>query len=54
MEQFKDKVFGIKRSFEWAIETKRERGIDTELEEKCLEECEVVINYIKKFERGLL
>ena len=45
MEEFKDKVLGIKRSFEWAIETKKEKGLDTELEEKCLEECEVVDLY---------
>lgn len=54
MYEFKDKLEGIYDSFIWAISEKEERGEDTEIEKKCLDEIELVLKYVKRFERGLL
>ena len=54
MEQFKEKVLGIKRSFEWSIEEKKKLGEDTEMEEVCLADTETVLRYISMYERKLI
>lgn len=54
MEEFENKLLGIKDSFLWAIESKLKVGESIEIEQKCLEEIEMVLKYVSRFKRGLL
>lgn len=54
MEEFEKKVQGIIDSFKWAIDVKRRKNEDIEIELQCLEDAEIVMRYIKRFKRGLL
>lgn len=54
MDEFKRKIKGIAECFEWSISRKKDLGEDTEIEEKCLEDCETTLKLIKMFEMGLL
>ena len=54
MDEFEKKLQGIIDSFKWAIEEKTKKGEDIEIENKCLDECEVVMKYIKMYKRNLI
>lgn len=54
LDGFKEKLIGVRNSFEWAIEQKKDKGLEIELEEVCVSELDLVLSYIKRYERGLL